>query len=529
MNEITFPTKWMRRLLNNAKKLGVRELLLSSSAGGKMMVVEWSHDGTKYREIRCGCSGLLEETQVDVSHFIESLGPPATSPDSCTIVRKKALNASVEFSDLVEVRCHGVDQLAIVDITVERIAMNVTTKKTVELEVWRDVLTYCGPVMSRDETRLHLACIAFDSTGRASATDGHRLHMVKGTPTFAGIGRGKRTTTRFASLGAGAVGLLSSILKDTLAVEMFVDSDLVFFVTTNTGTVTVEQRDTKAVFPPVDQVIPGRDEHTLLVSCNPHELRDAALTMAKALKQGKSTDGAALCAGEERVTLGLVAKGMPGASITIIGHAECSLVRGVDPEYLAAALLGIDDAKLAIQVGRALDPVLIQIGRKTAVVMPKKIEQVFDGIAEVAQHFGKTIEQVFTAPWTGHQEEATEQPAVTVAPVAETPPADGGLVEVLPFTDPLRAAIDELMKQVAARIESQDGPLARQAQAHAECLLKLANGITPTPPTRERKPKVTPTTPQPVGDDGLTPAQRAWKTRREKWAASGDPRAKAAA
>lgn len=219
-------------------------------------------------------------------------------------------------------------------------------------------LSWCLTAAASDETRAHLCGVALID-GAAVATDGHRLHIVRGIAP----GKGERIIP-----ARGVSAILRTIAGVDEAVMAVADG----LIEVRAADVSTTVKLVDAKFPPYEQVIPAMigvivvDKPAFHAAANRCRMVTGG---AKGMKISAS-DGALHCraSGPER--------GDHAESIDVLNGDDaptCTEVM-VNPVYLVEALSSLEGV-VELGTGGALDPLRIDGGDGwTAVVMPMRAD-----------------------------------------------------------------------------------------------------------------------------------------------------------
>jgi len=223
-------------------------------------------------------------------------------------------------------------------------------------------LTFVIPAASIDETRYHLNGVLLNQDKMVS-TDGHRLHLEADLPS---VGEASYIIPRAAALAVltlakGAKGG-NVVAKFGAALASFTD-----------GATTVMVKLIDAQFPPYEQVIPKADYCAQGVTAKRGGFL-SALKAATALANSR-TFGVKLCANGDACS---VEADNPDVGETRAPFAgKC---RGGNPwrigmngRYLIEAVESLSANDITVLSDSELDPIRIDDGPRTAVIMPMRI------------------------------------------------------------------------------------------------------------------------------------------------------------
>ncbi len=396
----------------------------------------------------------------------------------------------------------------------------------IPVEQFRAAMTYALSASSEDETRFHIAGAAIMPDGRIVATDGHRLHMVRGIPECKALGEPRLLPGKLMK------NLIAAMLPDSTPEIRYRKTAVWLTGLALRGGAIVELRVSteRGVFPPVDQVVPKYDADCT-IDVSPRELYDAV----------KKTGTLVSSTGTNSVVIGA---GRKGGFVVFINdkraeekHSEVlrfkaftagpPRVLSLQPGYLLDALQPLlDQPRVTLEINDGLDPVVVRHGNYTAVVMPAAHPMV-TGIDRAATEVGRrscvmravgalgmNSKALFGA---GSEPQPTWATPATEAPIAPPPQA----LAPPPATplapdDPLRTPLETTATLLVSGLYGEHG------QAIGRQLLAFAAGERHSPTPKPRSPKAPK---PPANPDRSAAANKAWATRMAKWKASGDPRA----
>ena len=210
-----------------------------------------------------------------------------------------------------------------------------------------------SPAMSTDDSRPHLACALLDDTVAVS-TDGHRLHVVKGSPL--GVSalvppKGVALLVKMAKVGDLDIGVSETGI-----------------LTARQGAHTISTKTVDESFPPYQKVIPDGDGSTSY-SVPRDALTDAVKRLAYVSGgpvRFRSVTGAVELAGQA------VDTGEGSESVTCDATGETPWI-GMNARYLLDALSAAGGEDVTLRVLGELDPVVVEGDGFEGILMPMRV------------------------------------------------------------------------------------------------------------------------------------------------------------
>jgi DNA polymerase-3 subunit beta len=225
---------------------------------------------------------------------------------------------------------------------------------------------------STDVTRYHL-CGVFFCADKVVSTDGHRLHLESGLPRLADSGeKGAYGADKGYIVPRGAALTLLKVLKSHAGESVtgaFTKSHVAFYL--DAATVTIKLVD--AMFPPYSQVIPANDNGQT-VQVTDRASFAAAVKAARTMSSDR-TSGVriSLFPTGSVIEADNPDRGDASAPFLASPRVEHPFKIGVNGTYLLDFLSFLDAASINVFYGGELDPIKIESGERTAVVMPMRI------------------------------------------------------------------------------------------------------------------------------------------------------------
>ncbi|HOX42936.1 MAG TPA: DNA polymerase III subunit beta [Myxococcota bacterium] len=224
-------------------------------------------------------------------------------------------------------------------------------------DLLRRSLDFVLPAVSHDKTRPHLGGVYFDS-GRAVATDGHRLHWHALEPKL----------PKSLLLPGAAASILAQLACDGPVNLSRAEGWSRF----EGGNWVLMSKEMDGTYPHYTQVVPGANEATSVILLPSAPIRRELQRLKRLAPKANvkvTLNGALSLSIQDHDANQATAVIKP----TENSHTGKDLVIGVNPAYLVEAL-GTADETVRVGFGDAIDPVRIDLpGGRLSIVMPVRL------------------------------------------------------------------------------------------------------------------------------------------------------------
>lgn len=212
-------------------------------------------------------------------------------------------------------------------------------------------LRLCEPSVCRDLTRFHLNGMLLRGDGgrlRVISTDGHRMHAAE---------RKMAATLPDMIVPEKATKAIARLVEDAGEVQVAHDG---WHLVVRAGQATLWAKLIAATFPPFEQVVP---DHEAAATVDRVALLEAT---KRAQLASSEAGGIRLTFGADQILVESENREGRASSETVEAESGAGATIGVNPKYLADALVALGGDAVSIRYGGELDPLIIHRADETA-------------------------------------------------------------------------------------------------------------------------------------------------------------------